>query len=102
MKNFYTRRLPRRISLGEQDSQPPQLSKYDGSRIALVIEKGERRTVFRGVGRFVQDDALGNALCISLPNELGSPEFFITEQDWDGQIIPDFEYGCQFCIIMRQ
>ena len=101
MDNPHTRRLPRLISFGKEDDRRPDLSKFDGRRIAVVLNRAGCRTVLRGMGNCLQDDILGDSLRIAVENELGNLEFFIAAKDWDGQIIPDFEHGCEFCIVIR-
>ena len=100
MSNPRTRRLPSTISFGKENDKRANLSKLDGRRIAVLLDQADRRTVLRGVGCCVRDDVLGNCLRVTIEDELGIPEFFIAAKDWDGQIIPDFEYGCEFCVVL--
>lgn len=72
------------------------LRSYDGKRIAVVLEiEGEERVV-TGTAHYGQDPALGWVLRIALDGEEGS-EFLIAESEWEGEITPGQQYGCDFC-----
>lgn len=77
------------------------LADFDGIRMSVVLDIGSDRVVIRGTARFVRDDAIGNSLSIQPDqHEPGRPVIVISENDWDGRIIPDFHYGCQFSLII--
>ena len=80
-----------------------ELSRLDGSRLAieLVIQGAPR--VFLGCATFESDPYLGNVLRVSLDAASagpGNPEFLIREKYWDGGAEPDGSYGCDYCIQM--
>ena len=71
-------------------------SEFNEERVAIQLPQ----LVFCGVASFQRDDTLGNVLRISgLKAEPGAPEIILTENDWDGRIIPDLKNGCHFCFI---
>jgi hypothetical protein len=77
------------------------LSEYDGQRICVIFDQKRPRIVLQGTARFIQDDAVGNALNIQLDNdEPGQPVLVISEEEWQGRIIPDFHYGCKYSLIL--
>ena len=77
------------------------LSEFDGQKMAVVMTRGTRRVVMCGTAAFVRDDAVGNTLNIRLEDcEPGHPVLVISENEWDGRIVPDFHYGCDFCLIV--
>jgi hypothetical protein len=87
---------------GQNMKQRVDLSAFDGHRIAVVIEQTNSKTVLRGTASFVRDDTVGNALRIRLDDEEpGHPILMISEDQWDGRIIPDFHHGCSFCLIVN-
>ncbi len=70
-------------------------AQFDGTRISVVLESG----VYQGLGVYVIDDLLGESLKIRISDDAGSgiPEIIISEDLWDGRILPDFCYGADFC-----
>ena len=81
--------------------QNQDLSGFDGQRIAVVMDRaGGGRMVWQGEANYVRDDSQGNVLQITIDDaESGNPVIVIVEQEWDGRIIPDLEFGCKFCLI---
>ena len=75
------------------------LSKFHGKRFAVVLTNGRSRLALRGQGRYTQDDE-GNLLRIEVDDEAnseqGSPVFVVRENRWDGRIVADAEFGCEF------
>lgn len=87
---------------GQNSKQSVDLSAFDGHRVAVVIDGAARKTVLRGTAAFVRDETMGNALRIQLDDEEpGHPVLMISEDQWDGRIIPDFHHGCSFCLIVN-
>ena len=87
---------------GQNTKQRVDLSAFDGHRIAVVIESKNHKTVLRGTAVFVRDETVGNSLRIRLDDEEpGHPVLMISEDQWDGRIIPDFHHGCSFCLIVN-
>jgi hypothetical protein len=77
------------------------LSEFDGQKMAVIMTRGARRVVMCGTAAFVRDDAVGNTLNIRLEDcEPGHPVLVISENEWDGRIVPDFHYGCDFCLVV--
>ena len=86
---------------GQNTTKRVDLSAFDGHRIAVVFDRKDQRVVMRGKACFVRDETIGNMLRISLDDEEpGRPVLMISEQDWNGRIIPDFHYGCDYCLIV--
>jgi hypothetical protein len=83
-------------------SEQTGLSAFDGHRMALIIHCGDQRMVLCGKASYVRDENIGNTLNIRLDDhEPGQPVVVISEQQWNGRIIPDFHYGCDFCLDLR-
>lgn len=76
------------------------LAAFDGYRVAVILPVGNERVVVCGRAVYVRDDGIGNVLniCLDTPQP-GSPVVVISEGQWDGRIIPDFHYGCDFCLV---
>ena len=68
---------------------------FDGKRIRIVLESG----VYQGLGVYLIDDLLGESLKIRISDDAGSgiPEIIISQDLWDGRILPDIRYGADFC-----
>ncbi len=72
------------------------LSPYDGKRIAIVMRFREAHHVLRGRARYIQQQLHSNQMRIALDGADGNPEFVIHENQWDGVIQPDNEFGCDY------
>jgi len=84
-----------------QASKRVRLSEFDGHKMAVIVDKGQDRVVLRGEATFVEDDHVGRSLQIHLEDdEPGYPVVVLSEDEWDGRIIPDFHYGCDFCLVL--
>jgi hypothetical protein len=87
---------PRRSATGQV-----HLAAFDGQRMAVEMRRGPDRVVLRGTAVFVRDDAIGNTLNIRLDGgEPGHPVLVVSENEWDGRIVPDFHHGCNFCLVV--
>ncbi len=77
------------------------LSEFDGQSLAVVLHRGQTRIVLRGRAAFVRDDAVGDSLQILMDDdEPGQPVLILSENEWNGRIIPDFHHGCDFCLVI--
>jgi hypothetical protein len=77
------------------------LSEFDGQKMAVIMTRGARRVVLCGTAVFVRDDTIGNTLNIRLDDcEPGHPVVVISENEWNGRIVPDFHFGCDFCLVV--
>jgi hypothetical protein len=86
---------------GERAAKRGGLSEFDGQKMAVIVTRGTRRVVLCGTAVFVRDDTVGNTLNIRLEDcEPGHPVLVISESEWDGRIVPDFHFGCDFCLIV--
>ncbi|MHB0959649.1 MAG: hypothetical protein ACYC6N_28390 [Pirellulaceae bacterium] len=86
----------------QQTAKRGGLSEFDGQKLAVVMTCGKDRLVVRGTAAFVRDDTVGNTLKIRLEDcEPGDPVLIIVEDQWKGRIVPDFHFGCDFCLIMN-
>jgi hypothetical protein len=79
-------------------------AQYHGKRIAIVLMYRRRATMFWGTAQYQDDQLLGPALRIRLqggksPNET---DVIIAEKEWNGRVVPDSLYGCDFCFIPSQ
>ena len=75
-------------------------SAFDGKKIAMLLQQGEQQFVFRGTAQLARDDKLGIVLkIVAFDQEPGEPKLIVSEQAWNGRIIPDIEHGCDFCMI---
>jgi hypothetical protein len=55
----------------------------------------------RGTARYERDDLLGNVLRIPVEGDSpGKPDVVLAEEDWNGSIIEDSQYGCDYCIVL--
>lgn len=73
------------------------LRKFDGSRIAIVITHRGAATVLCGTARYVVRSS-GNELAIRVEGEdaTGHPTFLLQERTWQGQLVADVEFGCDW------
>ena len=79
------------------------LSEFDGQSMAVILPSGGKRIVLRGTAYYVRDTAAGNSLHIQLDeNEPGRPVLIFSEDEGRGRIIPDFHYGCDFCLVLDE
>lgn len=87
---------------GRRLSKRTGLSEFDGQSVAVILrKKGRREIVMRGTAAFVRDDAVGNSLQIALNDDQpGQPLVILSEEEWNGRIIPDFHHGCDFCLVI--
>lgn len=94
------REVARRIK-GQQSSNRVSLSEFDGQRTAVIVRSGGKKIVLCGMAYYVRDTAAGNSLRIQLDeDEPGQPVLILSEAEWKGRIIPDFHYGCDFCLVV--
>lgn len=76
------------------------LAGFDGHRIAVVMNQGGQQVVLKGRALYTRDTKLGNVLRISVESsDAGDPVIVVSEDQWNGRIIPDLEHGCTFCLI---
>lgn len=86
---------------GQQRSEQASLSEFDGQSTAVILRGGGKRIVLRGTAYYVRDSVAGNSLKIQLDeDEPGHPMLILSEDQWKGRIIPDFHYGCDFCLVL--
>ncbi len=86
---------------GQLPSTPVRLAEFDGQRMAVVLHKAGKRIILRGTASFVRDDTVGNTLKIWLEDdEPGQPVLMLSEVEWNGRIVPDFHFGCDFCLVI--
>ncbi len=87
---------------GKGSSKRVGLAELDGQRLAIILRKGQEETVLRGKAVFIHDDSVGNSLQIVLGNDVtGKPVLILSEDEWNGRIIPDFHHGCDFCLVIK-
>ncbi len=79
-------------------------SQYHGKRIAIVLMYRNRPTMFWGAAQYQDDEVLGPVLRIRLQggNTPSETDVIIAENEWDGRVVPDSRYGCDFCFIPGQ
>lgn len=65
----------------------------------MIRPAGEGR-IFYGVGKWIRDDVLGDALHVPLEEDAGAA-LVLPEATWTGKAMPDTRYGCDVCIILR-
>ncbi len=92
------------VVAGVDGQQPPKrvgLAEFDGQRLAVVLRRGRDEVVMRGKASFVRDTTVGSSLCIRLDDEEpGQPVLMLSEEEWNGRIVPDFHHGCDFCLVI--
>lgn len=60
--------------------------KLDNQRLAVMICQGQQETMVVGRANYIEDRLLGRCLRISLDREEGTPELFLAEAEWKGEI----------------
>lgn len=75
------------------------LSQFHEKRIALILPIKGKNTTCCGTASFARDEFLGNVLRIRIDaaHGEGTPEILLSEQEWDGNITRDTEFGCDYC-----
>ena len=83
---------------------PEGFAQYHGKRIAIVLMYRNRPTMFWGAAQYQDDELLGPVLRIRLQGGTSPSEtdVIIAEKEWDGRVMPDSLYGCDFCFIPGQ
>jgi len=95
------RQLPERLNWIPPQREEPRFAQYDGKRMSVVMECRGKPVVVRGTARFERDDSLGSILRIIVDGEEpGEAAIIVAEKDWKGEIIPDFKYGCTYCLCL--
>jgi hypothetical protein len=85
-------------------AQETGFAAFDRHSVAVILTRsgGKPKLVLRGQAVYVRDDHLGNALRIELVDDpVGQPVLLLAESTWQGRIIPDFHYGCDFCLVVE-
>lgn len=76
------------------------LQRYHGKRIVVVINRGGRQQVYRGVAAFELDPDLGPIIRIPLQEQgrslVGNPAFVLRAEMPDECLVADTCYGCDF------
>lgn len=73
------------------------LPECDGKRIAIEFPIAGETRVLCGVGRWIMDGVLGDALQIPIEGD-GAPEILLSQASWRGKATRDFKYGCEVYI----
>ena len=88
-----------RVDEGVTEKARP-FGRYDGRRFAIVLPRFCPKPL-RGIAHRDRDELLGNVLRISIESDSpGEQEIVIAENDWNGLIIEDTQYGCDFCVVL--
>lgn len=87
--------------LGTMPSVEQGFAQFNGKRIAIVLMYRKRPTMFWGRSRFEDNEQLGPILRVRLTSVSGAGEtdMIISEKEWNGRIVPDSHYGCDYCFI---
>ena len=94
--------MVKRIPATSPASPPAEadFSPLDGRKVAVKIRVGQDTVIFRGLASLQNDDALGKVLNVAaLDDEQGAHAVLLSASNWSGRIIPDFHYGCDYCLI---
>ncbi len=84
-----------------EDSASSRFSAYDLARFAIFLGGLVRDEPLRGTAAYQHDTDLGDILRISLDGDIpGRPEIIVAENEWRGLITPDYQYGCDYCLIL--
>jgi hypothetical protein len=79
-----------------------RLSDCDGKKVAVVLKIQGHKHVVRGVGHWLKDDVLGNALRVPIDgDEASAAEFVFAEKTWQGEVTRDGLFGCDLCISLN-
>ena len=76
------------------------LAELDGKEIAVLLHVAGCGRVLRGTGHYERSENDGNSLRIELydADDPGSSALILDEDQWDGRIVPDIRYGCEYDI----
>ena len=77
-------------------------NRYNGKRIALVMEVQGREVVLRGRTTLRSDPKQGRMLQVTVHGDddaaIGCPVFLISEKRWIRQIATDASHGCDYSL----
>lgn len=79
------------------------LSQFNQARVAVVLEGVSRPVLCRGEAHYERDASLGNILRIWMDDGATSGAcLIVAERGWDGRVVPDSEFGCDYRFIPRE
>lgn len=71
-------------------------------RFVLILRQADGERVVRGTTTYEQDPELGAVLRISpwaeQADSMPEPEIILQEQTWEGTIVPDDQFGCDYSV----
>ncbi len=78
------------------------LSRYNGKRIALVMDVQGRDVVLEGTTSLRSDPHQGKVLQVTIAEgsdgAVGAPVFLISERHWKQKICSGFAFGCDYML----
>jgi hypothetical protein len=74
------------------------LKQLDNRTIAIELSIQNRRTVFRGRGRFQPAGEFGPVLRVGISDPAGDFEILLKEREWDGRIESGERFDCDFAV----
>ncbi len=82
------------------------LNRYNGKRIALVMDVQGREVVLCGTATLRRDSKQGQMLQVTVADDddaaVGAPVFLISEERWKRQIASGFAYECEYLLNLSQ
>jgi len=86
------------IDVTSKSAKARDFSRFDQEQVVVVLKQGQCDVVFRGLATFQLDDKLGPILRVCGENARDG-DVILSEQTWEGSIIPDLKHGCRYCFI---
>jgi hypothetical protein len=78
-----------------------KLSELHKRAIAVELEIGADCRIVRGIGNYECSSGTSPVLRIEVAEEAGNFELILNEQHWQGPILADREFGCEYRIRLR-
>lgn len=75
-----------------------RLSQLHRRTIAVDFAHGDLKRTLRGSALYSQDPDLGSVLTINVNDDLGDFDVVLREEEFDGEILPGTNSGCDFRI----
>ena len=70
---------------------------FDNKRVAVVLDSQDKCNVVIGCASYTYDPLLGNVIRIAVDEGTTADELLIPEDKWNGEIVADSRYDCDFC-----
>ena len=80
------------------------VTRYNGKRIALVMDVQGREVVLRGITSFRNDPRQGQMLQVTVIGDdaAGAPVFLISQSRWTPHISSGLAYDCEYMLDLSE